>query len=158
MANRKRSWIEGPQIPGENEDPHSPGRWPGEKLGLPKTGPGSLASVMRRVGGIFIDQWICWALAFIITRYTDFFGDIATTTWLLFPILGTLTGWLFARTPGQALFGMGIARTDVPGTRVGFLRALARSVFTSFLFPPLIMDSDGRGLHDRATGTSVILG
>ncbi|MCF4006239.1 RDD family protein [Corynebacterium uropygiale] len=158
MAQPKRSWIEGPQIPGERDDPDAPGRWPGEKLGLPKSGPGSLASVMRRVGGMLVDWWICWAIAFLITRMTHMFGDIATTTWLLFPILGTITGWLFARTPGQALFKMGIARTDVPGTRVGFVRALLRSVFTALLFPPVIMDSDGRGLHDRATGTSVILG
>jgi len=28
MANNKQSWLDGPNIPGENDDPSAPGRWP----------------------------------------------------------------------------------------------------------------------------------
>ena len=53
---------------------------------------------------------------------------------------------------------MGVARVDKPGERVGFVRAFFRSLLTLFLLPPAITDSDMRGMHDRATGTAVILG
>ena len=38
---------------------------------------------------------------------------------------------------------------------VGFLRALARQVLLIFVVPALFADSDGRGMHDRATGTGL---
>lgn len=158
MANPKRSWLDGPQIPGENEDPFAPGRWPGEKLGLPKDGAGSLASVARRAGGVTIDWFICWFLAMFFVRYTDILGSTPTVTLIFWVILGIVTGWLFARTPGHILLGMGIARTDVGGARVGLWRAAVRTLLTSFILPAAMVDSDGRGLHDRATGTAVIRG
>lgn len=159
MANQKRSWIEGPQIPGENDDPSAPGKWPGEKLGFPEKGEGALASVMRRLWGVVIDWLISWGLAAFINFFiTDWLGDIATLTLIIFVILGVISVWLFARTPGQAILGMGVARVDVPGARVGFGRALLRTVLTAFLLPAVLVDSDGRGMHDRGTGTTVIHG
>lgn len=158
MANPKRSWLDGPQIPGEHDDPYAPGRWPGEKLGLPQSGPGALASVGRRAGAVTIDWLLCWLLAGVFVRFTDFLGSTPTVTLLFWMALGIVTGWLFARTPGHMVLGMGIARVDVGGARVGFWRAAVRTILTSFILPAAMVDSDGRGLHDRATGTSVIRG
>ena len=76
MANNKQSWLDGPNIPGENDDPSAPGRWPGEKLGLPQAGAGALASVMRRVGGITFDWFICLFAATIVHRFTNQLGGI----------------------------------------------------------------------------------
>jgi len=70
-------------------------------------------------------------------------------------LAGVVCVWLFAQTPGQALFGIGTARIDAD-ERVGVLRALIRVVFIFCLLPPLIQDEDGRGMHDRATGTALI--
>ena len=64
MAENKRSWLDGPAIPGENEDPNSPSRWPGEKLGMPKNGRGSLAPVGKRALAVLIDWFVALALAF----------------------------------------------------------------------------------------------
>lgn len=158
MVNPKRSWLDGPQIPGENDDPHAPGRWPGEKIGLPQSGPGSLASVGRRAGGVAVDWVLCWLLAGLFVSYTDVLGSTPTVTLIFWMILGIVTGWLFARTPGHMVLGMGIARTDVGGARIGLWRAVARTVLTSLILPAAMVDSDGRGLHDRATGTAVIRG
>lgn len=157
MANQKRSWLEGPQIPAENDDPYAPGRWPGEKLGLPEKGSGSLVSVMRRIWGVVVDWLIAWFVAAFITTFTTVLGDTATVTLMLFVVLGTVSVWLFARTPGQAVLKMGVARIDVAGARVGFLRALVRSLLTAFILPAVMVDADGRGMHDRGTGTSVIM-
>ncbi|MDO5075990.1 RDD family protein [Corynebacterium sp.] len=157
MADNKHSWLDGPQIPAEFEDPLAPGRWPGEKLGLPERGVGALASVMRRVGGLAFDWFLCMFVAIIITNFTHALGGVSTVTLLVFIVLGVVSVTLFARTPGQAVMRMGVARIDAP-ERVGFVRALVRTMLTVFVFPPILVDSDGRGLHDRATGTAVILG
>lgn len=156
MANQKRSWLEGPQIPAENDDPNSPGQWPGEKLGLPEQGSGSLVSVMRRIWGVVIDWVIAWIVATFITNFTGVLGDTATLTLILFVVLGTVSVWLFARTPGQAVLKMGVARIDAEA-RVGFVRAFIRSLLTAFVLPAAMVDADGRGMHDRGTGTSVIM-
>ncbi|WJY68462.1 RDD family protein [Corynebacterium auris] len=132
------------------------GRYPGEKLGLPEEGPGAQASVARRIGAVAIDWVICWAAAGLITANTSALGDTATATLLLWVVLGILSGWLLARTPGMAVLGMGVARLDDPTKRVGFLRAVLRTVFTMFVLPAALVDANGRGMHDRATGTTVI--
>ena len=151
---------------GGNAEKHSPQpaggddyavvRWPGENLGLPESGPGAMASVMRRAVGVFIDWGICWLISGLIVMNTDAFGGTATLTYFLWWVLGIITGWLFARTPGMAVLGMGVARVDKPGEIVGFWRAAVRTILTGFIFPAAIVDANGRGMHDRATGTAVI--
>lgn len=158
MATPKRSWPDGPQIPGEHDDPFAPGAWPGEKLGLPRSGPSSLASVARRAVGVFIDWFFCWMLAITFVRFTDVLGSTPTVTLVFWVILGIVCGWLFSRTPGHMLLGMGVARIDVGGAKVGLWRAVVRTLLTAFILPAAMVDSDGRGLHDRATGTAVIRG
>lgn len=157
MSEPKRSWLEGPMIPGDADDPLAPGRWPGEKLGLPESGPGALASVMRRAVGITLDWLASMLLAIVICNFTTALGGVSTLTLVIFCIVSVVSVWLFARTPGQAMLGMGVARIDA-ADRVGFIRALARTALTVFIFPPIMVDSDGRGLHDRATQTAVIFG
>lgn len=152
----KRSWLEGPQVPGEYEDPNNLSAYAGENLGLPKDGPGSLATLMPRMAALLLDWMLCWGIAFFITRMTAWLGDVATVTMMVFIVLRVLSVWLFAQSPGHALVGIGVARLDDHSKRVGFVRALFRTVLTIFLFPPVIQDTDGRGMHDRATGTGVI--
>ncbi|AZA13997.1 RDD family protein [Corynebacterium choanae] len=174
METPRSSWLNGPQLSGVgDDDPHAPSRWPGEKLGLPRTGAGALASVMRRVGGLTID-WIISMLAalvisgenlfallsgsFDVDRYNSAIANINQWTTLCFVVIGTVSVALVARTPGQALMRMGVARIDDGDARVGLWRALVRTFLTILLFPPIIVDSDGRGIHDRLTKTAVILG
>lgn len=152
----KRTWLDGPNIPGEFDDSEGPGRWPGEKLGLPENGSGSLAPVARRAVAVLIDWLLCMLAANLIETFTGAFGGIAFLGYALWVALGIISGWLFARTPGMAVLGMGVARLDAPGERVGLWRAALRTVLTGFLFPAAMVDTDGRGIHDRATGTVVI--
>lgn len=168
----KHSWLDGPQVPGEFDDPTHESDYPGQKLGLTPKGPGSQATLMRRVGGILID----WIISLVIAgaffplfgpnaeqmkQYGDTFiawqSFNATATPVVFLVIGTISVWLFARTPGQWMVRMGVARVDDPAQRVGFIRAFFRSFLTLLLLPPAIVDSDMRGMHDRATGTTVIV-
>ncbi|AIU33110.1 MULTISPECIES: RDD family protein [Corynebacterium] len=157
MAKPKRSWLDGPEIPSQI-DGDTPARWPGENLGLPQKGPGALGSVLRRSCGVLIDWGICLISATVIHMFTPALGGVSTATLILFFILGVISVWLFARTPGQAILGMGVARIDVRTEKVGFVRALVRTALTCFIFPAVLVDADGRGMHDRATGTAVVFG
>lgn len=159
MTERKRSFIEGPNIPGQFDDPDAPGKWPGEKLGLPQAGPGSLASVLRRCGGVLIDWLISRALALMLNKLgLSFLGDTATLALIIFAVVGMLSVMIFARTPGQAVMKMGVARIDARAAHVGVWRSIVRTLLTIAVLPAAMVDADGRGLHDRATGTAVILG
>lgn len=157
MANRKRSvpsWAKA--FVGEESYP-APDDYPGKMIGLPKSGSGSMATVARRSGAVIIDWVICLIIANFINVFTMALGGPATLTlflWLLFGIIG---GWLFARTPGMAILGMGVARVDAPGARVGLWRAVARTLLTMFILPAAMVDAEGRGMHDRGTGTAVIM-
>lgn len=113
---------------------------------------------MRRAVGVFIDWTVAYIVAGFVGMFTTALGNVPTMAYLFFFLMGTISGWIFARTPGQAVLGMGVARVDAPGSRVGFVRALARTTLTCLIFPAALVDADGRGMHDRATGTTVIRG
>lgn len=169
----KSSWLEGPKVPGQFDDPDKLSDYPGRSLGLTSDGVGSQVTLMRRVGGILLDWGFSMLLTALVYPFVgsdpeqlEYYGDpfiawqsfTATWTAIIFFIVGTVSVWLFGRTPGQAVLKMGVARVDVPGARVGLWRAAVRSFLTLLLLPPVIVDSDMRGMHDRATGTAVIRG
>ncbi len=122
-----------------------------------------MAPLGVRFGALIVDWLFAYALVGIIVTVAGpgFFGGdsfAAVVSWAVPAVWGTLgvvCVWLFAQTPGQALLGIGTARVDADA-RVGFVRALIRVVFIFFLIPPLVQDEDGRGMHDRATGTALI--
>lgn len=154
--NEKRTWLEGPQLPGQNEDPTNLSSYPGEAIGLPEKGPGSLATLMPRMLALLIDWAICYGIAFFIHSMTKMLGDTPTIAMLVFIVWRIITVWLFAQSPGHAIVGIGVARLDDGTKRVGLWRSIVRTILTIFLFPPVVQDTDGRGLHDRVTQTGVI--
>jgi uncharacterized RDD family membrane protein YckC len=121
--------------------------YPGQRLGLPESGPSSVAGVGRRLGALLIDWLLCEAIAIGVFR--DQFLTIvvfAAETYLL----TALTGF----TVGKRLLGLRVARLD--GKPVGLLWALVRTLLFLAVIPPLVFDRDLRGLHDRAANTIVI--
>ncbi|MBB1013559.1 RDD family protein [Dietzia kunjamensis] len=158
MRDVAGSWLSGPTSGSGPEQ-----KYKGKNLGLPASGAGSIAPLGVRVGALAVDWFLAYGLVAIIvmllgpeTLGGDSFS--AVSSWavpLLWGVSGVVCVWLFAQTPGQALVGIGTARVDAE-ERVGFVRALVRVVFIFFLLPPLIQDEDGRGMHDRATGTTLI--
>jgi uncharacterized RDD family membrane protein YckC len=66
---------------------------------------------------------------------------------------GTLM--VFGQTPGMRLMGLRLAHPR-PGARLAPWRAVARTALLCLLVPALLVDADGRGLHDRLTGTAVV--
>ncbi|WP_024803670.1 RDD family protein [Nocardia sp. BMG51109] len=149
MARITGSWLSGPNA----SDPGEPGpdEYPGELLGLPESGAGSLVSMMRRIVALFVDWFIAMGIAALIARG----GSINTLTLLVWFVIGIVTVTLFGFTPGQFFLRMRVIRVDAEAP-VGVVRALARQVLLIFVVPALFTDSDGRGMHDRATGTALV--
>jgi uncharacterized RDD family membrane protein YckC len=121
--------------------------YPGEKYGLPEVGAGSVAGLGRRLGALAIDWLVCSLIALAAFR-SQFWtlAVFAVETWLL----TALTGY----TIGKRLVGIRVVRLD--GKPVGFGCSLVRLVVFLLVVPPLVYDSDVRGLHDRAAKTIVI--
>ncbi|BDU01533.1 hypothetical protein IFM12276_45610 [Nocardia sputorum] len=148
MARITGSWLSGP--PADSGGPAT-SEFPGAQLGLPKTGAGSLAGMGRRIAALFVDWLIALGIAALITRS----GSASSLTLLIWFVIGVGAVTLFGFTPGQYFLRLRTVRIDAPAP-VGFVRALARQVLLLFVVPALFTDADGRGMHDRATGTALV--
>ncbi|MEU0055440.1 MULTISPECIES: RDD family protein [unclassified Streptomyces] len=150
MDNRQAlgSWLSGPRA--AMEDAGADFGYRGEQLGLPESGPGSIARPGRRLGALAVDWGLCLLIAYGLI--TDGYGQ-ATSNWalLIFFVTGVLTVGTLGFTPGKRLFGLRVVALDT-GT-VNPLRALLRTALLCLALPPLIWDRDGRGLHDRLART-----
>ncbi len=147
-------------VSGSVQRPTGPSRtkapgYPGEVLGLPDSGPGSLARMGRRLSALLID----WLLSYGLGALALGFGVIsketlATAVLVIWLVLGVVAVRLFGFTPGQLALGLQVVTLD--GRRLGIGRAVVRGLLISLVIPPLFTDWDGRGLQDRVTGTAVV--
>lgn len=119
--------------------------WRGQRLGLPPRGPGSVAGFPRRILAIFVDWLPCSVAAQLLTE------NPAWSALMLFALLTVLSVTFFGRSPGHAAVGIRVALLD--GGRPPFTAAVVRTVLLCLAIPPVVYNSDGRGLHDRAAGT-----
>lgn len=149
MERSSASWLSGPE-------PAPASGYPGERLGLPRTGPGALAGFGRRIAALTVDWLIGYGLAALGVSF-GWYSSAALSaavlaTWL---VLGVVSVRLFGFTPGQFMFGLAVVLVG-PVRHVGVGRAVARGLLIALVVPPLFTDADGRGLHDRLTGTAVV--
>jgi uncharacterized RDD family membrane protein YckC len=130
------------------------GEYPGQRFGLPQSGSRSAGGVVKRLGALVIDWVMCALIALAVLGGDKNPSSVQYLTLGIFAaeifLLTALTGF----TVGKRLLGLRVARLD--GNPVGFYRALLRTVLFLLVVPPLVLDADLRGLHDRAAGTIVI--
>ncbi|SIS09564.1 RDD family protein [Williamsia sterculiae] len=145
------SWLSGPEsVLGRKPEL---GEYRGDSLGLPETGPGSLAGSWQRCLGLLVDWLMCGGVSLLFVRFTS--PHISTVVLAVWFVIGAVTVALFSFTPGQFVVGLRVVRVD-GRTSIGVVRAVARQVLIVFIVPPLLNDGDGRGLHDRATQTALV--
>lgn len=142
---------------GDNDD------WIGDTLGIPRDGPGSIASWPRRIAAFLFDQAVLGMRSGITmawlpllprseqggwTRLGIFLG-----IWLVnLVMLPVLTG----RTIGKALLCLRIRRLD-EDRRPTWRGAIVRGLWWILPFVPFItMDDDRRHVGDRKGGTVVV--
>lgn len=138
------SWLSGPRAAAEDMGVDFGYR--GQRLGLPQSGPGSVARFGRRLGAVAIDWVGCQLIAYGLITH----GDLrATGNWTLavFVVLSVLTVATVGFTPGKRIVGLRVVAED--GGRLGVARVLLRTVLLALVIPALVWDLDGRGLHDR---------
>ncbi|TCC33593.1 RDD family protein [Kribbella sindirgiensis] len=136
-------------------------RYPGNRLGLPEDGQGSVATWGRRLLALLIDWLIAGLIASVVMGRPMWAGgsDFGVMHSALFAATtGILTGFA-GGSIGHRICDLrvlpvrdGKTFTAPPGLLAGILRAL----LVSLLIPAVIFDRDRRGLHDLAARTIVV--
>ena len=139
---------------GAPEVPAEP--YPGQRLGLPESGRGSLAGWRARVAALLLD----WAASMAVA--VGLFGTQVVTgsgwqAWMIlatFFLESTLLVTVASGSFGQLICRIAVVRLDTKP--VGFPRAALRQALICLALPPLIIGADRRGLQDLAATTVVV--
>lgn len=123
-------------------------RWPGDRLGLPQSGPRSVARPGRRIAALAID----FALAALLSAVFFEYNGVAST--LIFAATQVVFITLLAGGIGHLLVGVRVV--PIRGGWIGWWRPLVRTLLLCAVIPPLVWDTDQRGLHDKLAGTVLV--
>nr|WP_323742208.1 RDD family protein [Microbacterium sp. UFMG61] len=133
--------------------------YPGERLGMPEAGPGSIARPGRRIGALLIDYAAATIIATGFLGFDQFalpseagltqFAPLAVFALLQILFIPTAGG-----SPGHRILGMRVIRFS--GGWVGVWRPIVRTLLIVVVIPAVIWDADQRGLHDKASGLVLI--
>ena len=122
--------------------------WPGQHLGLPESGPRSVARFGRRLLALAID----WGLAVLIS--VAFFNYEAWATLAVFAVAQIVFLLTLNASVGHLALGMRVV--PLVGGYLGIWRPFARTVLLCLVIPAVIWDRDQRGMHDRLIGTVLV--
>jgi hypothetical protein len=142
--------LTAPATPGTNQATSTKTKteaYPGQQFGLPERGPGSVASMPRRIVALLIDWLLSMVIAYWLTKSQ--FWTIAVFAVEVY-VLTALGG----STVGKRLVGIRTVR--IGGGPIGFGWSLVRTAILLTVVPALLTDRDLRGLHDRASNTIVV--
>jgi uncharacterized RDD family membrane protein YckC len=130
--------------------------YPGERVGLPESGRGSLATWGARIVALLLDWVMSTVLAvlFFGTRVLSSDGWTSWMTMVMFFVQTTVLVALAGASAGQLLCRLAVVRLD--NQPVGFLRAGLRALMVCLVLPAVVIGTDRRGLHDLAAGTAVV--
>lgn len=143
--------LDAVSVPAENE-------YPGQRLGLPREGRGSIARPGRRIAALLIDVASAGLIGYAFFSAPDpvtgvpFANPIATN--LIFFAVQILFIPLLGGSPGHRIMGM---RLELASRGwVGLWRPIVRTVLLALIIPAVVWDADQRGLHDKVVGTVLV--
>lgn len=122
-------------------------------LGALDLSSAQVASFGRRLFALLID----WAVATVIAALIV--DSLRRNPWPqlgLFVLVHVFFVGLFGRTLGMAIAGIRCV-SFIDGGALGIPRALLRAVLLAVVVPAIISDGDGRGLHDRAAKSVMVM-
>lgn len=140
----------------------APHPYPGERLGLPESGPGSIARVGRRIAALFIDYLPAVVIAGAFFPLRDR-GDVTPIpvldadpmyTLLVFAVLQIIFIPTLGGSIGHRIMGLRLMRAD--GAWTGVWRPIVRTLLLCIVIPAVIWDQDQRGLHDKMVATILV--
>jgi uncharacterized RDD family membrane protein YckC len=148
------SWLEGP-----GSRSGAPSAYPGERLGMPREGAGSMGRFGRRLVGAIIDWTACQLIAAALFSVPLPFAGVAsqrdtTILLLLFALENLLLLSTTGYTLGHRIVGLRVLSLDGPRARP--FQVLVRTFLLCLFLPAMFWDKDGRGLHDKAAGTVIV--
>ncbi|MFD4419903.1 RDD family protein [Agromyces sp. NPDC058484] len=129
-----------------------PNRWPGERLGLPDSGPGSIGRVGRRIAALVIDWASATVIALLFAPYSSMLHSWLTLG--IFALLQILFIPTIGGSVGHRLTGLRVV--PMSGGWIGLWRPVVRTALLVVVIPALIWDADQRGFHDKVAGTVLI--
>lgn len=140
-------------------DPTIENTYPGERLGRPATGSGSVARFGRRIVALLIDYAAASVIATAFFGYNQFAlpaeaGLSMFSPLIVFAILQVLFIPTIGGSPGHRIVGLRLVLLH--GGWVGLWRPIVRTLLLLVVVPALIWDADQRGLHDKAAGTILV--
>ena len=129
-----------------------PSKWPGERLGLPESGPRSVGRTGRGILAIMID----WGLAALPAYFLA--GGPNASVWniVFFAIMQVIFIPTIGGSIGHRLVGLRVV--PIAGGWVGIWRPVVRTLLLCLVIPLLVWDSDQRGFHDKIAGTVLVRG
>lgn len=141
-------WLEAPAAGSDLHD------YRGQSLGLARSGPGSVAGFGPRLLAFVVDGVLSWLVATLIV------GGLQTGLWSSAVFLAeyALLVGVGGQSAGMRLTGLRVlpvGRAPSLQSGIGWW-SVPRAVLLALIVPALFTDRDGRGLHDRATGTVVV--
>jgi uncharacterized RDD family membrane protein YckC len=134
-------------------------QWPGQRLGLPKSGPGAVAGWGRRLLALIIDWLLSLLSVAAVTQSNPWAYSHEGVVHERYALLVLLVEiWLFtsllAGSAGQVIMRIAVRR--VGGGLVDPIRVFVRTVLLLLVIPAVIYNRDQRGLHDLAADSIVV--
>ncbi len=108
------------------------------------------AGLGPRLAAILIDWLLCLLIA-------SLYASPYEKSWpavLVLVLMNTVFIGLFGQTPGMRLFRIRCV-SYLDGGAIGLYRGLIRAVLLGLFIPAMILNGEGRGLHDRAADSMV---
>ncbi|MEI2764151.1 MAG: RDD family protein [Dermatophilaceae bacterium] len=144
------SWLQGPSgRPAATQD------YPGQRLGLAPSGPGSIGRFGRRLVGLLVDWTLAQLVAWVVFRVG--WGDPGAASFAplgVFAVGHLVLVGTVGFTVGHRVVGLAVV--SMSGGRPTVAQALIRTSLLCLAIPALIWDGDGRGLHDKAASTLLL--
>lgn len=106
---------------------------------------------MAGTGRRFLALLIDWLPGALIGNFLT--TNPAVSAMALFALLTVVSLAAFGRTPGHWVAGIKPASLAGAGERISFGHSVLRTLLLCLVIPPLVMDVDGRGLHDHVART-----
>ena len=156
MVDRKDigSWLDGP-----GARTGATTAYPGERLGMPRSGAGSVGRFGRRLVGVLVDWSLCQLIASALFSVPLPFTEVATgrdsfVLLAVFAVENLLLVGTLGSTLGHRLAGLRVL--SLRGGPARPLQVLVRTALLCLFLPAMFWDRDARGLHDKAAGTVIV--
>ena len=132
------------------------GTYPGQRLGLPASGRGSVASWGSRITALVVD-WAASTLVAILAFGLGVVNGDGWRSWMTLAVFLVESAVLTALAGGSAgQLATKIAVVRVDGRPLGLLRALCRAAMVCMVIPAVVIGADRRGLHDTLADSVVV--